>query len=160
MDILIKDSGERCVFSTGAVRDIQTGKGRCDLLPLKTLPVLRTFPFNYLDDFKASGDPTALENLLQVAKDKMFDQKWETMLRAVSKQFEEGAVKYGENNWQKGIPVKRYIDSAIRHYLKAHRGDTDENHDVAFVWNVLCAIWTCQHYPNLNDYAQEVNKNA
>lgn len=31
---MIKDSGERREFSTGAVRDIQEGKGRCDLLPL------------------------------------------------------------------------------------------------------------------------------
>ena len=30
----IKDSGARTEFSTGAVRDIQEGKGRCDLLPL------------------------------------------------------------------------------------------------------------------------------
>lgn len=29
----IKDSGERRAFSTGAVRDIQEGKGRMDLLP-------------------------------------------------------------------------------------------------------------------------------
>ncbi len=31
---MIKDSGERRKFETGAVRDIQKGKGRCDLLPL------------------------------------------------------------------------------------------------------------------------------
>ena len=30
----IKDSGNRTVFSTGSVRDIQEDKGRCDLLPL------------------------------------------------------------------------------------------------------------------------------
>ena len=30
----IKDSGERMEFDTGAVRDIQKGKGRCDLMPL------------------------------------------------------------------------------------------------------------------------------
>lgn len=30
----IKDSGERREFQTGAVRDIQEGKGRCDLMPL------------------------------------------------------------------------------------------------------------------------------
>ena len=29
----IKDSGERREFSTGAVRDMAEGKGRCDLLP-------------------------------------------------------------------------------------------------------------------------------
>ena len=31
----IKDSGSRREFSTGAHRDNATGKGRCDLLPLK-----------------------------------------------------------------------------------------------------------------------------
>ncbi len=30
---MIKDSGERTEFSTGAVRDMHTGKGRMDLLP-------------------------------------------------------------------------------------------------------------------------------
>ena len=30
---VIKDSGNRREFETGAVRDIQEGKGRCDLLP-------------------------------------------------------------------------------------------------------------------------------
>ena len=31
---MISDSGNRTEFETGAVRDIQEGKGRCDLLPL------------------------------------------------------------------------------------------------------------------------------
>lgn len=30
----ILDSGSRREFSTGAVRDIASGKGRCDLIPL------------------------------------------------------------------------------------------------------------------------------
>jgi hypothetical protein len=31
---MIKDSGDRREFESGAVRDMQEGKGRCDLLPL------------------------------------------------------------------------------------------------------------------------------
>lgn len=31
---MIKDSGERRSFETGAKRDIVDGKGRCDLMPL------------------------------------------------------------------------------------------------------------------------------
>ena len=31
---MIKDSGNRTNFESGAVRDIQSGKGRCDLMPL------------------------------------------------------------------------------------------------------------------------------
>jgi hypothetical protein len=63
------------------------------------------------------------------------------MFLEVAKHFEEGAKKYGENNWQKGIPVHCYIDSAVRHYLKWLRGDKDEPHDRAFVWNIMCCIW-------------------
>ena len=63
------------------------------------------------------------------------------MFLEVSKHFEEGAKKYGENNWQKGIPPSCYIDSAVRHYLKWLRGDNDEPHDRAFVWNIMCCIW-------------------
>ena len=66
-----------------------------------------------------------------------------------------GALKYGENNWQKGIPTHCYVDSAVRHYLKFLRGDKDEPHDRAFIWNLLCCIWTCEHMPELNDYGKE-----
>lgn len=31
---MIKDSGNRTEFETGVIRDIQAGKGRCDLMPL------------------------------------------------------------------------------------------------------------------------------
>lgn len=67
------------------------------------------------------------------------------MLLEVAIHFEEGAKKYGEHNWQKGIPEQSYIDSAIRHFLKWHRGDSDERHDRAFVWNVMCLLWTSLH---------------
>ena len=32
--VILPDSGDRTEFESGAVRDIQAGKGRCDLLPL------------------------------------------------------------------------------------------------------------------------------
>ena len=34
---MIEDSGERTSFETGAVRDMQCGKGRMDLLPLNAI---------------------------------------------------------------------------------------------------------------------------
>ena len=78
-----------------------------------------------------------------------------TMLLEVAKHFEDGALKYGDDNWRKGIPVRCYIDSSIRHYLKFLRGDQDEPHDRAFCWNILCCIWTCKHHPELNDYGKK-----
>ena len=59
--------------------------------------------------------------------------------------------KYGDRNWEKGIPLHCYIDSGVRHYLKFLRGDTDEPHDRAFVWNMLGAIWTHKNKPELID---------
>ncbi len=147
---MIKDSGERREFITGAVRDIQQGKGRCDLLPLDVVASLfcNRSLWN-IQEFMTTGD---VKNLYEVLKYSELYSDYSTMILEVSKHYEEGAEKYGENNWQKGIPIKCYIDSAIRHYLKYLRGDTDEPHDRAFVWNILSAIWTCFHYPDLNDY--------
>ena len=37
---MIKDSGNRRAFESGAVRDMAEGKGRCDLLPLSVCNVM------------------------------------------------------------------------------------------------------------------------
>ena len=41
---IIKDSGDRTEFSTGAVRDMREGKGRCDLMPLEVVADLLKDP--------------------------------------------------------------------------------------------------------------------
>ena len=165
----IKDSGTRREFETGAVRDIQEGKGRCDLLPLGVIGRFfshihdvghKTYQtFNYLYAYTSTGDCDYLFDVLiqqyESCGNHNIDKKLSHTLLEVSKHFEAGAKKYGEYNWQKGIPTRCYIDSAVRHYLKFLRGDTDEPHDRAFVWNILCCIWTCIHKPELNDYAKK-----
>ena len=157
---VIKDSGERREFDSGAVRDIQEGKGRCDLMPLDVLAecYLREFPnnvtgmvFEDLYKFTQNGDVSNLYEAL--SRREPFDC-FSDMFLEVAIHFEEGCKKYGENNWQKGIPVRCYIDSAVRHYLKWLRGDMDEPHKRAFCWNIICAIWTCKHKPELNEYKE------
>lgn len=160
---MIKDSGDRTEFETGAVRDMHEGKGRCDLIPLDVVSDLfdsnRHYDiFTRIHQFQETSDIRYLKIALDYFNT---SHAWNiyTMLLEVAKHFEEGAKKYGENNWQKGIPVRCYIDSAIRHYLKWLRGDQDEPHDRAFCWNILCAMWTCKNKPELNDYRKE-DKNA
>ena len=164
----IIDSGERREFPTGAVRDIQEGKGRCDLAPLDVMHFLLDDDSDYsiydISKFQETGDTDHLYHALYTFAVNFDDgktnksirernaQRISTMFLEVSKHFEEGAKKYGEHNWQKGIPVHCYIDSAVRHYLKFLRGDKDEPHDRAFVWNIMCCIWTCKHKPELNEY--------
>lgn len=149
---MIKDSGTRREFESGAVRDIQEGKGRCDLMPLDAVAdYLSNDTIRYIGEFQKTGDVAWLYAALAVIE---WDDPY-TIILEVSKHFEEGAKKYGEHNWQKGIPTHCYIDSAVRHYLKHYRGDIDEPHDRAFVWNILCCIWTCKHKPELNDYRKD-----
>lgn len=137
----IKDSGARRAFETGAVRDMQNGKGRCDLMPLGVLGIWNQSPtIKDLGSFQSSG---RLKDLERAYMDFCAERGWSrwTADLELSKHFEDGAEKYGENNWQKGLPVSCYIDSAVRHYLKWRRGDTDERHDRAFLWNIVCCGW-------------------
>ena len=146
----IKDSGDRTEFATGAVRDMREGKGRCDLMPLEVVAYL--YPgnqmniFHEIKSFQKTNNTTYLYGALCKFADEAYNRNVTTMFLEVAKHFEEGAKKYGENNWQKGIPVKCYIDSAIRHYLKWLRGDKDEPHDRAFVWNIMCCIWEVDYH--------------
>jgi hypothetical protein len=96
---MIKDSGERTVFETGAQRDVPKDKGRMDLLPCRALISL-------------------------------------------SKHFEEGARKYEDRNWEKGIPLHNFFSSGLRHACQYLMGKRDEPHLQAACWNFLCALET------------------
>lgn len=165
----ILDSGERREFETGAVRDIQGGKGRCDLLPLDAVSGLIGNEQSE-DRLKLVCVKTILEKLalFQYTKDVKFIKKavysfqfseypgngcttFASMILDVSKHFEEGAKKYGEHNWEKGIPTHCYLDSGVRHLMKWLRGDDDEPHGRAFVWNMICLIWTFENQPQMDD---------
>ena len=142
----IKDSGKKEEFSTGAVRDIQTGKGRCDLLPLDIVAEFMTSKtdkdvLELFAEFQDSGDYKCLVNAAAKFADEYFADR-ETAVLEYAIQLENGAIKYGPRNWQKGIPLDRYVDSGIRHYMKHLRGDNDERHDRAALWNMLCGAWT------------------
>lgn len=168
MEIL--DSGERREFESGAVRDIQEGKGRCDLLPLaEVAEILKILdadfePLDYIamlikpPHSLKSDKELAYRAIVSFCK----DNKWDivTALLEVAKHFEDGCKKYGERNWEKGIPAHCYIDSAVRHYLKWERGDTDEPHDRAFVWNMLCFAWTIENRPECRDLPGDTHGNG
>lgn len=145
---IIKDSGNRREFESGAVRDMQEGKGRFDLVPLEIMsdmfgdkerdhdPVLLDIA-TFMYDYDTCWLAAALENFADAA----YNGCLPTMFLEVAKHFEEGAKKYSPDNWRKGIPITCYIDSAVRHYMKWKRGDNDEPHNRAFVWNLLCCMW-------------------
>lgn len=159
---MIIDSGTRREFESGAVRDIQEGKGRCDLLPLVELStLLKSSILLGIGTFTETGDTDYLYAALREFQryPDTFDSL-ETMSLEYAQHMEEGALKYSGRNWQKGIPLHCFIDSGVRHLLKFMRGDRDERHDRAFVWNIMGALWTIRNRPDLCDlpcFAKEDN---
>lgn len=95
----LKGSGKTKKYTTGAIREFQTNKGRYDLLP-----------------------PSAIF--------------------ALSRVFEEGATRYSSRNWEKGLPLCRFIDSALRHVFKHLEGHRDEPHMAQAAWNLMAYIHT------------------
>ena len=159
----IKDSGNRTKFATGAVRDIQQGKGRFDLMPLDIMSDV--FAVGFADEFEESSIADVLKSIAFFKR--TGSMRWlciaiahysqavhvdlPKLMLDVARHFESGALKYGEHNWEKGIPISRYIDSALRHLMKDLAGETDEDHAAAFVWNCMCAAWTMEHLPAMDD---------
>lgn len=160
----ILDSGARRQFETGAVRDDVEGKGRCDLMPLdivgSVINGVEGAVIGHIAMFKETNATAELYLALAKFAHLTYSDSRPTMLLEVAKHFEEGAKKYGENNWQKGLPVRCYIDSAVRHYLKWLRGDKDEPHDRAFVWNLLCCIWEVDFSPRAKKERAPVSEEA
>jgi hypothetical protein len=56
--------------------------------------------------------------------------------------YENGAQKYTDRNWEKGIPTSRFMDSALRHLFQYLGGDRSEDHIAAAAWNALGLIET------------------
>jgi hypothetical protein len=98
-DYITKDNGTRLEYSTGAMKEQPSGKGRYDLIP-------------------------------------------ENPLERLAKLYERGALKYGDYNWARGIPLSRLFDSMIRHAFQAKSGMTDEDHIIAVAWNAFAIAWT------------------
>lgn len=155
------DSGERKEFKTGAVRDISDGKGRCDLLPWDVVDlVLKAGPWSQPDEctipqmlnaYILTGGRIWLIDAVKRFVIDAFDGDVYTAFLELSKHYEDGAKKYSPNNWKLGIDLHCFIDSAGRHYLKWLRGDDDEPHDRAVLWNLVGAIWTHENLPEMND---------
>lgn len=63
-------------------------------------------------------------------------------LLRLAKHYENGAVKYGDRNWEKGQPLSSYADSMLRHCQKYLAGDRSEDHLAAIPWNAFAIIFT------------------
>jgi hypothetical protein len=72
-------------------------------------------------------------------------------LREVARACAEGAAKYGDWNWEKGMPVHDLLNHAIAHIYGFLSGDRSEPHLGHAAWNLLAAIHSHELWPHLNE---------
>jgi hypothetical protein len=81
-------------------------------------------------------------------------------LRRLAVVCEKGALKYHERNWEKGMPMSRLMDSAMRHITQYLEGYRDEDHLAHAMWNLMAAIHFEELRPDLNDLPQYEKKKS
>lgn len=60
----------------------------------------------------------------------------------LAQHYEAGARKYADRNWEKGLPLPRFIESLERHVNKFKQNRRDEDHLAAVLWNAFGYIHT------------------
>jgi hypothetical protein len=74
-----------------------------------------------------------------------FDLVPDIALTRVVKVYERGGLNHGDRNWEKGLPLSRLIDSAIRHIIQYKMSKytpelRDEDHLAHAIWNLMAVI--------------------
>ncbi len=85
------------------------------------------------------------------AKDVRYDLISPIALEALAKTCAEGAAKYGDYNWERGMPVHDLLNHAIRHIYKFLSGDRSEDHLPHAMWGLGAAIHSAKLWPDLNN---------
>ena len=73
-------------------------------------------------------------------------------IRRMALRCEIGDIKYGDGrNWEKGMPISNFIDSALRHIFQYMEGKDEEDHIGAALWNLMCVAHTEVTHPEMQD---------
>ena len=156
----IKDDGKRTTFESGAMREIDESKGRCDLVNNKVWgKLVEDVTYSWLENFVRSGDKSFIYCALHRIIDKYYNGDYETAYLELAKHYAEGSKKYADRNMEKGLPWHSCVDSALRHYTKLRRGDDDEPHLPAVLWNLLTLLFMVDNRPEMNDLPIENKEN-
>lgn len=158
-------------FKTGAVRDITDGKPRIDLFSPHTMFQIinsetagrKSSTYLRWTAIKETGNPIDMVSLFYTASKDENISIYDTVIQ-VSHHLAEGAKKYSERNWEKGIPISRVIQSADRHLFYWIMEDPDdiEDHFAAFLCNLMfihhyiCEISAGKLDPSINDMGWKI----
>lgn len=82
------------------------------------------------------------------------EERWDLIspigMKALARTYAEGAAKFGDANWENGMPVTDLLNHGIAHIYAFLSGDRGEDHLGHAAWNILGAIHSLEKWPALN----------
>ena len=88
-------------------------------------------------------------------------------LRRLAETYGEGSLKYGDRNWEKGIPNSNLLNHLIAHIQQYMRGDTIEDHLAHAAWGLFALMHFEENIKvpfvepkNIRSYQVELTSNA
>jgi len=72
-------------------------------------------------------------------------------LRRLAAIYDEGAKKYGDNNWRKGLPFSDVLHHALNHLNLWQSGDRTEDHLAKVAWGMFAIMEFEKTHPDQND---------
>lgn len=95
-------------------------------------------------DFKSGAVRSADANHLR------FDLIHPIAWLALARVHGEGAIKYGDCNWERGMPCTDILNHVLRHYCMYLAGDRSEPHLEHAAWGAMNMIVSATLWPDLN----------
>jgi len=118
---------------------------RIELLKTEQKKTRAKFNSDITRKTKDSGQRTTFESGAQreiISGKGRYDLISPFAIKRLAEILERGAIKYSDRNWEKGMPLGKYIDSAMRHLTQHMMGMRDEDHIGQALWNLHAYIHT------------------
>ena len=72
-------------------------------------------------------------------------------LRRLAQTCHEGAEKYSDYNWEKGMPISEMLNHGVAHIYAYLSGDRSEDHLAHAAWNMFGAMHSEEKWQHLNE---------
>ena len=95
-----------------------------------------------------------------VAGQRKFPARFELIspigLQRLAETYGEGAIKYGEHNWEKGIDTQNLLQHTIAHIYEYLKGDKSEDHLAHAAWGLFAVMHMEETKPDMQNIPTRV----
>jgi hypothetical protein len=130
---------DRCGQEMAGVKDSPSGSCRWKCLSCGNAPTNQENVERFATGAVRGADVKARYDLIPLVG-----------LRRLAETCAEGARKYGENNWARGIPSSNVINHALAHIANYLDGDRTEDHLAHASWNLFVAMHNEERRPDVH----------